>query len=60
MALGVAGARPIAKAMGTTMLIRPDVIGIAVGFSALVGVGLRPLPGVEGVALDPIDALRFE
>jgi putative ABC transport system permease protein len=60
IAIGVFGASPIAKAMGTTELIRYDVIAVAVGFSALVGMIFGLYPAWKASLLDPIDALRFE
>ncbi|MFT3842604.1 MAG: ABC transporter permease [Myxococcaceae bacterium] len=60
IAIGVFGASPIAHAMGTTELIRYDVIAIAVGFSALVGMIFGLYPAWKASLLDPIDALRFE
>ncbi len=56
--LGIAGW--LASAFGWSMLIRPDVILIAVGFSALVGVGFGFYPALKASRLDPITALRFE
>jgi putative ABC transport system permease protein len=56
--LGIAGW--LARAFGWSMLIRPDVILIAVGFSALVGVGFGFYPALKASRLDPITALRFE
>jgi putative ABC transport system permease protein len=56
--LGIAGW--LASAFGWSMLIRPDVILIAVGFSGLVGVGFGFYPALKASRLDPITALRFE
>ena len=47
------GAQRLALRFGWPMLVRVDVIGLAVGFSALVGIVLRPVPGVQGVAPRP-------
>jgi putative ABC transport system permease protein len=58
MGLGLAGW--MASSFGWSMLIRPDVILIAVGFSALVGVGFGFWPALKASRLDPITALRFE
>ncbi len=56
--LGIAGW--LASAFGWSMLVRPDVIMLAVGFSGLVGVGFGFYPALKASRLDPITALRFE
>jgi putative ABC transport system permease protein len=58
--LGLLTAQRLAAQFGWPMLIRPDIIAIAVGFSALVGVGFGLYPARKASRLDPIDALRFE
>ena len=58
--LGLGGAIWLTKALGWPILIRPDVIVIAVAFSALVGVGFGLYPARKASQLDPIQALRFE
>ncbi|MBI3248406.1 MAG: ABC transporter permease [Deltaproteobacteria bacterium] len=58
--LGIAVASHLADQFGWPMLIRPDIIVISVGFSALVGVGFGLYPALKASRLDPIVALRFE
>ncbi len=58
--LGLGIAWRLAAAFGWSVLVRPDVIGLAVGFSALVGVGFGFWPALKASRLDPITALRFE
>ena len=58
--LGLLLAQQLASRFAWPLLIRPDVIFIAVAFSALVGVGFGLYPARKASRLDPIDALRFE
>ena len=60
IALGVIVANRLAVQFGWPTLIRADIIALAVGFSALVGVGFGLYPARKASMLDPIDALRFE
>ncbi len=57
---GVGAAIDLAKSLGWQVLFRPDVVLVAVGFSALVGVGFGYYPAHKASRLDPIQALRFE
>jgi putative ABC transport system permease protein len=58
--LGLGTAIRLASAFGWPILFRPDVIGIAVAFSGVVGVGFGLYPARKASQLDPIQALRFE
>ena len=60
IALGVLAAERLASQFGWPMLIRPDIVVVAVGFSAIVGVVFGLYPARKASRLDPIDALRFE
>jgi putative ABC transport system permease protein len=60
VALGLGAAWRLATSFGWPVLFRPDVILIAVGFSAIVGVAFGLYPARKASRLDPIQALRFE
>jgi putative ABC transport system permease protein len=58
--IGLFTARWMANQFGWPMLVRPDIVVIAVCFSGLVGVGFGLYPARKASLLDPIDALRYE
>jgi putative ABC transport system permease protein len=58
--LGVLAAQQLSESMGWPLLLRSDVIFLATGFSALVGVGFGLYPALKASRMDPITALRFE
>jgi putative ABC transport system permease protein len=58
--LGLFAARRMADSFGWPLLLRTDVVVIAVAFSALVGIGFGLYPARKASLLDPIDALRYE
>ena len=60
IAFGLWTAQALAQRFGWPMILRPEIILIAVGFSALIGVGFGLYPARKASLLDPIDALRYE
>jgi len=58
--LGTAVAGSLASQLGWPLVMRPDIVVVAVGFSALVGIGFGLYPARKASLLDPIEALRYE
>jgi putative ABC transport system permease protein len=56
--LGIAGAASVALSIPFAPSLA--IIGLAVGFSALIGMVFGFFPALRGARLDPIDALRHE
>lgn len=59
-ALGVGVTYALAGRLGWTFSVRIDTIGLAVGFSALVGIAFGLYPARKAARLEPIEALRYE
>ncbi|HUJ74507.1 MAG TPA: FtsX-like permease family protein, partial [bacterium] len=60
VALGVGSAFVLSRRFGWGLLIRPDIVLISLGFSALVGIFFGMYPAQKASRLDPIEALRHE
>jgi putative ABC transport system permease protein len=60
MGIGVAGARILGKVNSWPILISTSAVGLAIAFSAAVGVFFGFYPALRASRLNPIECLRYE
>jgi putative ABC transport system permease protein len=60
IALGFTGSEVVRALTGWNTMISPEIVFLALGFAAAVGVFFGFYPARRAAALDPIEALRYE
>jgi len=60
MIMGLSGSYAAGRALGLPFVFMPEIVVIAFGFSAAVGVGFGYFPARKAAQLNPIEALRHE
>jgi putative ABC transport system permease protein len=60
IAFGVFGSRLIGPQVGVSPVTQPQIVVVAAGFSALIGIAFGIYPAMRASSLQPVVALRYE